>query len=80
MNNFVFNNPTKIIFGKDTENKVGEEVVKYSKKILLVYGGGSIKRTGLYDRIISSLKESQIEFIELAGVKPNPRLSLVYEG
>ncbi|HOQ17511.1 MAG TPA: iron-containing alcohol dehydrogenase [Defluviitaleaceae bacterium] len=80
MDNFVFYNPTKIIFGIDTENQVGEEVARYSKKILFVYGGGSIKRTGLYDRIVASLRKSQVEFIELPGVKPNPRLSLVREG
>ena len=80
MDNFIFQNPTKIIFGKDAENEVGKETSKYSKKILLHYGGGSIKKTGLYDKVISSLKEEQIEYIELSGVKPNPRLSLVQEG
>lgn len=80
MDNFIFHNPTKIIFGKDTENKVGEEVSKFSHKVLFVYGGGSIKRTGLYDRIISSLTASQVEYKELSGVKPNPRLSLAQEG
>jgi hypothetical protein len=80
MDNFTFHNPTKIIFGKDTENKIGEEILKYSKRILLHYGGGSIKKTGLYDKIVNSLKASGIEFIELPGVKPNPRLSLIKEG
>jgi len=80
MDNFTFRNPTKIIFGKSTENQVGEEVSKYSKKVLLHYGGGTIKKTGLYDRITSSLKEAGIDYVELAGVKPNPRLSLVQEG
>ncbi|SNX53508.1 iron-containing alcohol dehydrogenase [Thermoanaerobacterium sp. RBIITD] len=80
MENFDFVCPTKIIFGKDTENRVGEEVKKYSNKIMLIYGGGSIKRTGLYDKVINSLKENHIEYIELSGVKPNPRLSLVNEG
>jgi alcohol dehydrogenase YqhD (iron-dependent ADH family) len=80
MDNFIFQNPTKIIFGKDAENEVGKEVSNYSKKILLHYGGGSIKKTGLYDRVIASLKEEKIEYIELSGVKPNPRLSLVKQG
>ncbi|NLZ48364.1 MAG: iron-containing alcohol dehydrogenase [Clostridiales bacterium] len=80
MDNFIFHNPTKIIFGKSTENKVGNEVKKYSNKVLLCYGGGSIKKTGLYDRVINSLKENKIEYIELSGVKPNPRLSLVRQG
>jgi len=80
MDNFTFQNPTKIIFGKDAENGVGKETSRYSKKILLHYGGGSIKKTGLYDNVIKSLKEEEIEYIELSGVKPNPRLSLVQEG
>lgn len=80
MENFTFQNPTKIIFGKGTENNVGVETCRYGKKILLHYGGGSIKETGLYERIVSSLKEAGVEFLELPGVKPNPRLSLVNEG
>ncbi|MFA5543348.1 MAG: iron-containing alcohol dehydrogenase [Bacilli bacterium] len=80
MKNFIFENPTRIIFGKDTENQVGEEVSKYGKKILLHYGGGSIKKSGLYDKVIKSLKEHNIDFVELSGVVPNPRLSLVKEG
>jgi hypothetical protein len=80
MNNFSFQNTTRIIFGKGTENSVGAEVRKYSKKVLLHYGGGSIKKSGLYDKVISSLKAEGIDYIELGGVQPNPRLSLVYEG
>ncbi|MGL5379570.1 iron-containing alcohol dehydrogenase, partial [Clostridium sp.] len=80
MINFSFKNSTEIIFGKDTEKQIGKEVKKYADKILLHYGGGSIKANGLYDTIINSLKESNIEVIELSGVKPNPRVSLVREG
>jgi len=80
MDNFIFQNPTKIIFGKGAENGVGKEISNYSKKILLLYGGGSIKKTGLYDKVITSLSGEEIEYIELSGVKPNPRLSLVQEG
>ncbi|NLK21615.1 MAG: iron-containing alcohol dehydrogenase [Epulopiscium sp.] len=80
MDNFIFQNPTKIIFGKGTENEVGKEVSKYSKKILLHYGGGSIKKTGLYERVTTSLKGVGVEYLELSGVKPNPRLNLVREG
>lgn len=80
MENFIFQNPTRIIFGKGAENQVGREVAQYAKKILLHYGGGSIKKSGLYQRVIASLKEAGIEFLELSGVKPNPRLSLVHEG
>ncbi len=80
MENFVFCNPTKIIFGRGTETKVGSEAAKISNKVLLHYGSGSIKSSGLYDKIVQSLQENNVEFVELAGVKPNPRLSLVYEG
>ena len=80
MNNFVFQNATNIIFGKEIENNVGEEVSRYSNKVLLHYGGGSIKKSGLYNKIIESLKRSNIQYFELSGVKPNPRLSLVNEG
>lgn len=80
MDNFIFENPTKIIFGKETENNVGKAALAYGKKVLLHYGGGSIKKNGLYDKVMASLKQEGIECFELAGVKPNPRLSLVYEG
>jgi alcohol dehydrogenase YqhD (iron-dependent ADH family) len=80
MENFEFRNPTKILFGRGTEEKVGDEVAAYSKNILLHYGGGSIKASGLYDRVTASLKKAGVAWVELGGVKPNPRLSLVYEG
>lgn len=80
MINFSFSSPTKIVFGKETENQVGDEIKLYSNRILFHYGGGSIKKTGLYDRIIAVLKEAGIKYIELSGVQPNPRLSLVREG
>lgn len=80
MDNFTFQNPTKIIFGKGTEAQVGEEALQYGKKVLLHFGGGSIKKTGLYDKVIASLTSAGIEYYELSGVKPNPRLSLVHEG
>lgn len=80
MKNFEFLSPTKIIFGKDKEKQVGSEVKKYSSKILLHYGGGSIKKYGLYDKVVKSLVNAGVEFFELGGVKPNPRLSMVKEG
>jgi len=80
LNNFIFQNPTRIIFGKGTENLVGAETKKYADKVLLHYGGGSIKKTGLYDTVTKSLKEAGVEFVELGGVQPNPRLSLVRQG
>ena len=80
MLNFEYVCPTKIIFGKGKENEVGNIVKQYGKKILLHYGGGSVIRSGLLDRVKSSLKAAGIDFIELGGVQPNPRLSLVNEG
>jgi len=80
MINYNFYNGTEIIFGKDRENEVGKYAVKFGKKVLLHYGGGSIKSTGLYDRIVKSLKDEGMELFELPGVKPNPRLSLIREG
>ena len=80
MINFEFLCPTKIVFGKGTENRVGELTSSYSKKVLLHYGSASIKKSGLYDKVIKSLKESDVGFVELGGVVPNPRLSLVREG
>jgi alcohol dehydrogenase YqhD (iron-dependent ADH family) len=87
MDDFTFTWPTKIIFGKGVEKKAGAECAralsesgKSEKKVLLHYGGGSIKETGLYDTIVRSLEASKVGFVELPGVKPNPRLSLVKEG
>jgi len=81
MINFKFYNPAKIIFGKKTEESVAKEIKALGKsRVLLVYGGGSIKKYGLYDTVVNKLKEENIFFCELSGVKPNPRLSLVYEG
>ena len=81
MENFVYYNPTKVIFGKDTEITVGKEVKKYGSKVLVHYYGDEwIKKSGLLERIISSLKAEGLKIIELPGVQPNPRLKLVYEG
>ena len=80
MLNFRFLSPTEIIFGKDMQKLVGAETKKYANKILLHYGGGHIKKTGLYDEVIRSLNEAGVEYFELGGVKPNPRLPLVREG
>ena len=78
MNNFTFHVPTDIRFGKGQIACLPEELEKYGKKVLLVYGGGSIKRSGLYDQIMELLKE--FEVFELSGIAPNPKLSSVEEG
>ena len=80
MQNFRFCNPTQIIFGKEMQRAVGDETKKHGKKVLLHYGSGHIKKSGLYDQIVASLKQAGVDFVELGGVAPNPRLTLVKEG
>ncbi|GGH47973.1 NADH-dependent alcohol dehydrogenase [Paenibacillus silvae] len=80
MRSFQFYNPTRLIFGKGQLEALKTEVPKYGKRVLLVYGGGSIKRSGLYDQVLGLLKEIGAEVTELAGVEPNPRLSTVHKG
>ncbi len=81
MDNFTFYAPTYFAFGKGEESKTGSLVKKFGgTKVLIHYGGGSVVKSGLLDRVKASLTESGIEFIELGGVKPNPRSGLVYEG
>jgi alcohol dehydrogenase len=80
LENFTFWNPTKLIFGKGQLEQLKNEVPVYGKKVLLVYGGGSIKRSGLYDDVINELNEIGVEVFELAGVEPNPRLTTARKG
>lgn len=80
MNTFTFHNPTKLIFGKNTLSSLSKEVEQYGRNVLLVYGGGSIKRSGLYDEVMTELGKINAVVTELAGVQPNPRLSTVHEG
>ncbi|GHV62629.1 NADH-dependent alcohol dehydrogenase [Spirochaetia bacterium] len=80
MQNFEYCNRTKIIFGKGTEDQIGSETATYAKRILLHHSGGSAVKSGLLDKIKASLKKAGVEWVELDGVKPNPRLSKVHEG
>lgn len=81
MNNFTFYSPTYFVFGRGTENQAGHYVSRFGgSKVLIHYGGGSVKRTGLLDRVKASLDQEKIPYIELGGVMPNPRSGLVYEG
>ena len=81
INNFIYYTPTKVVFGKDTEQEVGK-LVKEQKcnKVLLVYGGGSVKRSGLLATVEKSLQAEKVDFQEIGGVVPNPHLDLVYKG
>lgn len=81
MNNFQFYTPTRVIFGKGVENCVGEEVkARGASKLLVHFGGGSVKKSGLLDRVEASLKAAGVNYVLLGGVQPNPRLTLVREG
>lgn len=81
MKDFVYYAPTKVFFGKYSEEKTGEIISSYKyKKVLIHYGGGSAEKSGLLGRVRQALKKADIQFIELGGVVPNPRLSLVREG
>ncbi len=81
MNNFKYYTPTKVVFGKDTELQVAKLIKEFGgNKVLIHYGGGSVIRTGLMDRVTNVLDEAGIDYIMLGGAVPNPRLGLVYEG
>ncbi len=81
MFDFTFHNPTRIIFGRNKEQEIGVELGAAGiKKVLLVYGRESIRRSGLYERVTAGLRDRDITFHELAGVSPNPRLSHVAQG
>ena len=81
MNNFNYYAPTKVIFGASRENEIGTLIKEQQcKKVLIHYGGQSAIKSGLIDRVRASLNEANINYIELGGVVPNPRLSLVYKG
>lgn len=80
LGDFTYSNPTKLYFGKSALDNLSEALSIYGKRILLVYGGGSIKKSGLYDKIISILKSSGKDIIEDAGVMPNPTVNKLYEG
>ncbi|MDD3980655.1 MAG: iron-containing alcohol dehydrogenase [Spirochaetales bacterium] len=80
LGNFTYSNPTKLYFGKDSLKALHKELPDYGSNVLLVYGGGSIKNTGLYDDIIRILQGHNKRIIELSGVMPNPTLDKLYEG
>lgn len=80
LGNFTYCNPTKLYFGKNSIEGLNEELPKYGKNVLLVYGGGSIKKNGIYDRVIEILKANGKNIAEDAGVMPNPTIEKVYEG
>ncbi len=80
LGNFTYCNPTKLYFGKDALEGLNAELPKYGKNVLLVYGGGSIKRNGIYDKVVAALKANGKNVTEDAGVMPNPTVEKLYEG
>ena len=80
LGNFVFSNPTKLYFGEDSLNYLNEELPRYGKTVQLVYGGGSIKKNGIYDKVVDILKANGKVIVEDGGVMPNPTVEKLYEG
>ena len=80
MNSFIYNIPTKVYFGENQLGNLGKEILAFGKRVLLTYGGGSIKRIGLYDRVMEELHNAGAEVFELSGIEPNPRIESVREG
>ena len=80
LGDFTYSNPTKIYFGENSLDNLSTELKNYGKNVLLVYGGGSIKKNGIYDKVIDILKKCDKTIIEDAGVMPNPTVEKLYEG
>ena len=80
LGNFSYCNPTKLYFGEDALTNLSTELKKYGKNVVLIYGGGSIKKNGIYDEVVAILKEEEKNIAEIAGVMPNPTIEKLYEG
>ena len=80
MNSFIYNIPTKVYFGENQFSHLGEELKKFGTRVLMTYGGGSIKKLGLYDKVMDEMKKAGLEVFELSGIEPNPRIDSVRKG
>jgi hypothetical protein len=80
MNSFIYDIPVKVYFGENQLVHLGEELSKYGKNVLLAYGGGSIKKTGLYDEVVAEIEKSGLKLFEISGIDPNPRIESVRKG
>lgn len=80
IHDFIYDIPVRVYFGKDQLKNLGPELKKWGKRVLLTYGGGSIKRIGLYDKVLAEIKNAGLEVFELSGIEPNPRISSVRQG
>lgn len=80
LGNFTFHNPTKLYFGDNSLENLSKELSKYGKKVMFAYGGGSIRKNGVYDAVIAELKKADKQVFEISGVMPNPTINKVMEG
>lgn len=80
MNSFIYDIPTKVYFGENQLGNLGKELLKFGKRVLMVYGGGSIKNIGLYDKVVEEIKNAGLELFECSGIEPNPRVTSVNKG
>ena len=80
INDFIYDTPVRVYFGRDQLKHLGPELKKYGTRVLMTYGGGSIKRIGLYDRVVKEIKDAGLELYELSGIEPNPRIDSVRRG
>lgn len=80
MNSFVYDIPVKVYFGENQLGHLGKELSRFGKRVLMTYGGGSIKKSGLYDKVMAEMDKAGLEVFELAGIEPNPRISSVRKG
>ena len=80
INDFVYDIPVRVYFGRDQLHNLGQELSKFGSRVLMTYGGGSIKRIGLYDRVVKEIKDAGLQLYELSGIEPNPRIESVRKG
>ena len=80
INDFIYDIPVRVYFGRDQLKNLAAELKKYGTRVLMTYGGGSIKRIGLYDRVVKEIKDAGLELYELSGIEPNPRIDSVRRG
>ena len=80
LGDFTFHNPTKLYFGENSLENLSKELGKYGEKVMLVYGGGSIRKNGIYDAVRAELRKAGKQTVELSGVMPNPTIEKVMEG
>ena len=80
LGNFIYSNPTKLYFGDEAQKHLAEALKPFGKTVMLTYGGGSIKRNGVYDDVMAALKEAGKTVVELSGVMPNPTVGKMREG